>query len=140
MPDHLHRGSIGGDSHGAVERAAGAIVDAGLIIGGADLMLHDGKRTLEADLPQGGRRLFAVAGEIAGNAVGHVAGAHLHDGLFDAVSAAAKFGIRQQGCNRERAGKSGDAGESELEFECGQHGNAFEDGRGRRRAAPSSRG
>src|SRR4029078_4485411 len=48
---HLHRRPVGCDSHAALERAAGAVIDAGLIVGGADLMPHDGKRLFENDCP-----------------------------------------------------------------------------------------
>jgi hypothetical protein len=37
MPAHLHRGAIGGDGNAAIECAAGAVIDAGLILGGADV-------------------------------------------------------------------------------------------------------
>ena len=65
----------------AVERAAGGFIDTALIVGGADLMLHDRKRLCEAHRQQRRFDLPAGAGEIAGHAVGHGAGMQLHDRL-----------------------------------------------------------
>ncbi len=69
MPADLYRGTVGGNDDATVERATGGFIDATLVVGGADLVLHDRKRFGEAHRQQGGFRLLAGAGEVAGHSI-----------------------------------------------------------------------
>ncbi len=71
MPADLHGWPIGGDHHAAIERAAGAIIDASLIVGAADLVLHDRERPLEPRRHQWRFGDPAHFGEVAGDAIGN---------------------------------------------------------------------
>ena len=130
MPAHLHGRPIDRDDHIAVERAAAAVVDAGLILGGRDLALHDCERPGKGQLHK--RRFSGLArtGEVAGYAVSEMAGFQFHDRLFG-KDAIARGEIGHDRRDRQRAGKSGSASEQELEFEGNQHGcPAFPGGKG----------
>jgi hypothetical protein len=48
VPADLDRGTVGRNDDAALDRAAGAFIDTALIVGGADLMLHDRQRLGEA--------------------------------------------------------------------------------------------
>jgi hypothetical protein len=93
-----------------------------LIVGGADLMLHDRKRLCEAHRQHWGFDLPAGAGEIAGHAVGHGAGMQLHYRLPIAQIFVGRRGIGEQRRHRQRTGKAGGADHGQLEFEGDQHG------------------
>lgn len=74
MPTDLHGRPIGGDGHAAVERTAGATIDAMLIVRCAYLVLHYRKGIGKGNLNQRSRGLLAGVGEVAVDAVGSRAG------------------------------------------------------------------
>jgi hypothetical protein len=130
VPGNLHRQPVDRNGNAVLQRAAGAGIDASLIVGGADLMLHDRKRLRNAQRDQ--RRLgrLAGAGEIAGHAIGHGARMQLDHRRFDDRGAALNVAIgyqgnrqgKSQGDRGQRAGETGGAGKRKLELEGNQHG------------------
>ena len=124
MPADLTTGrSVAADS--AVQRAAAGLVGTALIVGGRNLVLHDRQRVREArPMVERGVGLFACAGEVAGDPVGHCAGLQFDEGLRIAQGLSDRGGLVEQRRHRQRTGEAGRARQRQLEFECDQHGHS----------------
>ena len=109
MPADLHDGAIARNRDAAIERAARAVLDAELVVGGGDLLAHDVKRAAESHRAQRSFGLLPGTREVAGLAIGQTARRDFDDGGLG--RRAADCDVRDQRCNGDRSCEPRGAGE-----------------------------